>query len=240
MRSPSGATCASSRTRARDRHVVEGQGARELRRHLRMELPSEQEHDDDRRRGAGLGDEREPPPSRRCASTASAALPDGTRDVRDRGRQVQPERRRRRSRTAPAARRSEFNANDGARRTVLRALSYRSAVRAVLPRIPRRRWPQLAHVRPAPAAARASISRQRFREAMEARGIGVGVSRGGPPCSTAYRRFGYHRRRPAARGAIAVTTVTLPLFPTMELDADVDRVCEACDEVIRPPKSAHR
>ncbi len=69
----------------------------------------------------------------------------------------------------------------------------------------------------------------------EARGIGTGVSYESAHLTTACRRFGYHRGDLPVTEHIADTTVTLPLFPTMT-DADVDRVCAACAEVL----AAHR
>jgi dTDP-4-amino-4,6-dideoxygalactose transaminase len=75
------------------------------------------------------------------------------------------------------------------------------------------------------------ITRQQFREAMEARGIGTGVSYEAAHLATAFRRFGYHRGDLPHTERIADTTVTLPLFPTMT-DADVDRVCDACAGIL--------
>ena len=80
-----------------------------------------------------------------------------------------------------------------------------------------------------------TLSRQQFRAAMEARGIGTGMSYEAAHLATAFRRFGYHRGELPHTERIADTTVTLPLFPTMT-DADVDRVCDACAEIL----AAHR
>jgi dTDP-4-amino-4,6-dideoxygalactose transaminase len=80
-----------------------------------------------------------------------------------------------------------------------------------------------------------ALTRQGFREAMEARGIGTGVSYEAAHLATAFRRFGYHRGDLPHTEYIADTTVTLPLFPTMT-SADVDRVCDACAEIL----GAHR
>jgi dTDP-4-amino-4,6-dideoxygalactose transaminase len=80
-----------------------------------------------------------------------------------------------------------------------------------------------------------TLSRKVFRDALEARGIGTGVSYEAAHLATAFRRFGYHRGDLPHTERIADTTVTLPLFPTMT-DADVDRVCTACAEVL----AAHR
>jgi dTDP-4-amino-4,6-dideoxygalactose transaminase len=76
-----------------------------------------------------------------------------------------------------------------------------------------------------------TLSRQQFRAAMEARGIGTGMSYEAAHLATAFRRFGYHRGELPHTERIADTTVTLPLFPTMT-DADVDRVCDACAEIL--------
>jgi dTDP-4-amino-4,6-dideoxygalactose transaminase len=75
------------------------------------------------------------------------------------------------------------------------------------------------------------ITRQQFREAMEARGIGTGMSYEAAHLATAFRRFGYHRGDLPHTERIADTTVTLPLFPTMT-DQDVDRVCDACADIL--------
>ena len=75
------------------------------------------------------------------------------------------------------------------------------------------------------------ITRQGFREAMQARGIGTGMSYEAAHLATAFRRFGYHRGELPHTERIAETTVTLPLFPTMT-EADVDRVCVACAEIL--------
>ncbi len=80
-----------------------------------------------------------------------------------------------------------------------------------------------------------TLSRQAFRAALEARGIGTGMSYEAAHLATAFARFGYHRGDLPHTERIADTTVTLPLFPTMT-DADVDRVCAACAEVL----AAHR
>jgi dTDP-4-amino-4,6-dideoxygalactose transaminase len=93
-------------------------------------------------------------------------------------------------------------------------------------------WNMFAPLLPLPAL---TLSRKAFRDALEARGIGTGVSYEAAHLATAFRRFGYHRGDLPHTERIADTTVTLPLFPTMT-DADVDRVCTACAEVL----AAHR
>ena len=81
-----------------------------------------------------------------------------------------------------------------------------------------------------------SITRKGFREAMEARGIGTGMSYEAAHLATAFRRLGYHRGDLPHTERIADTTVTLPLFPAMT-DADVDRVCAACAEILAEHRS---
>jgi len=80
-----------------------------------------------------------------------------------------------------------------------------------------------------------TLSRKEFRDALTARGIGTGMSYEAAHLATAFRRFGYHRGDLPHTERIADTTVTLPLFPAMT-EADVDRVCAACTEVL----AAHR
>ena len=93
-------------------------------------------------------------------------------------------------------------------------------------------WNMFAPLLPLPELA---LTRKSFRDALAARGIGTGVSYEAAHLATAYRRFGYHRGDLPHTERIADSTVTLPLFPTMT-DADVDRVCAACTEVL----AAHR
>ena len=79
--------------------------------------------------------------------------------------------------------------------------------------------------------AQMTISRREFRDALDARGIGTGMSYEAAHLATLYRRFGYHRGSLPHTEHIADTTVTLPLHPSMT-PADVDRVCVACAEVL--------
>jgi len=79
---------------------------------------------------------------------------------------------------------------------------------------------------------RMTIDRKGFRDALEAQGIGTGISYEAAHLATLFRRFGYHRGDLPNTERIADTTVTLPLFPTMT-EADVDRVCAACAAILR-------
>jgi len=79
--------------------------------------------------------------------------------------------------------------------------------------------------------AHVTLTRREFRDALEERGIGTGMSYEAAHLATLYRRFGYHRGSLPHTERIADTTVTLPLHPSLTL-ADVDRVCAACAEVL--------
>jgi dTDP-4-amino-4,6-dideoxygalactose transaminase len=78
----------------------------------------------------------------------------------------------------------------------------------------------------------ASISRPQFIEAMKARGIGVGVHYPAIHLFTAYRALGYREGQFPNAERIGRETVTLPLFPAMEL-ADVERVVAAATAIVR-------
>ncbi|HEX4618989.1 MAG TPA: DegT/DnrJ/EryC1/StrS aminotransferase family protein, partial [Steroidobacteraceae bacterium] len=77
-----------------------------------------------------------------------------------------------------------------------------------------------------------SISRLAFIEAMKARGIGVGVHYPAIHTFSAYRALGYREGQFPNAERIGRETVTLPLFPAMEL-ADVDRVVQAVNGILR-------
>jgi dTDP-4-amino-4,6-dideoxygalactose transaminase len=75
------------------------------------------------------------------------------------------------------------------------------------------------------------ITRPQFIEAMAQRGIGVGIHYPAIHLFTAYRALGWHEGQFPNAERIGRETVTLPLFPAMEL-SDVDRVVEAVNEII--------
>lgn len=80
---------------------------------------------------------------------------------------------------------------------------------------------------------RLRISRLQFIERMAQRGIGVGVHYAAAiPLFTAYRALGYREGQFPNAERIGRETVTLPLFPAMEL-TDVDRVVEAATHILR-------
>jgi dTDP-4-amino-4,6-dideoxygalactose transaminase len=78
---------------------------------------------------------------------------------------------------------------------------------------------------------RISITRRQFRDALDARGIGTGVSYEALHLSTLGRRYGYNDGDFPATERIAAQTVTLPLHAGMTA-ADVDRICDAVAEII--------
>ena len=69
------------------------------------------------------------------------------------------------------------------------------------------------------------ITRPQFMEAMKQRGIGVGVHYPAIHLFSGYRALGYRDGQFPNAERIGRETVTLPLFPAMEL-SDVDRVVE--------------
>jgi hypothetical protein len=76
-----------------------------------------------------------------------------------------------------------------------------------------------------------SISRRRFIDAMNARGIGVGISYEALHLTTLGRRMGFVEGMFPNAERIARQTVSLPLFPGMT-EADVVRVCAAVAEIL--------
>jgi dTDP-4-amino-4,6-dideoxygalactose transaminase len=78
---------------------------------------------------------------------------------------------------------------------------------------------------------RMKTTRTEFNQAMMQRGIAVGVHYQAIHLFTAYRELGYREGQFPNAEAIGRRTVTLPLFPTMEL-SDVDRVVAAVNEII--------
>jgi hypothetical protein len=77
---------------------------------------------------------------------------------------------------------------------------------------------------------RLTITRRQFRDALEARGIGTGVSYEALHLSTLGRSFGYAEGAFPNTERIARETVTLPLHAGMTT-GDVDRVCAAVADV---------
>lgn len=80
---------------------------------------------------------------------------------------------------------------------------------------------------------RMKITRGEFIERMKAKNVGVGVHYPAMHLFTLYRSRGFREGQFPAAERIGRSTVTLPLFPAMT-NADVERVCAAVSEVLRP------
>lgn len=78
---------------------------------------------------------------------------------------------------------------------------------------------------------RLTMTRKDFRDALDARGIGSGVSYEALHLTTLGRRYGHREGDFPVAERIARETVTLPLHPALTA-ADVDRVCAACTEIV--------
>lgn len=78
---------------------------------------------------------------------------------------------------------------------------------------------------------RMTLNRQQFRAALDARGIGTGLSYEAAHLTTLFRRYGHRDGELPNTERIARETVTLPLFPTLTC-TDVERVCAAVGEVL--------
>ncbi len=78
---------------------------------------------------------------------------------------------------------------------------------------------------------RLKLDRMQFRDALDARGIGTGVSYEALHLSTLGRKFGGREGQFPNAERIARETVSLPLHAAMT-DADVDRVCATAADVI--------
>jgi hypothetical protein len=76
------------------------------------------------------------------------------------------------------------------------------------------------------------ITRPQFMEAMKAEGIAVGVHYPAIHLFTVYRAMGYREGQFPNAERIGRQTVTLPLFPAMQLE-DVDRVVASVAKVLR-------
>lgn len=70
------------------------------------------------------------------------------------------------------------------------------------------------------------ISRLDFQNAMQEKGISIGVHYPALPGASFYREMSYRPEAFPNAERIGRETVTLPLFPAME-EADVERVCAA-------------
>ncbi|HEY3173581.1 MAG TPA: DegT/DnrJ/EryC1/StrS aminotransferase family protein [Thermoanaerobaculia bacterium] len=80
---------------------------------------------------------------------------------------------------------------------------------------------------------RMKIGRGDFIERMKAKNVGVGVHYPAMHLFALYRSLGFREGQFPAAERIGRSTVTLPLFPAMT-NADVEHVCVAVSEVLRP------
>jgi dTDP-4-amino-4,6-dideoxygalactose transaminase len=109
--------------------------------------------------------------------------------------------------------------------------------RCLLPPTPRdgdgQTWNMFSVLLPLPGL---TLSRQQFRAALDAEGIGSGVSYEALHLSTLGRRYGYDDGDFPVAERIARETVTLPLHAAMT-DGDVDRVCAAVTATLARARS---
>ncbi|MGB5132820.1 MAG: DegT/DnrJ/EryC1/StrS aminotransferase family protein [Steroidobacteraceae bacterium] len=84
-----------------------------------------------------------------------------------------------------------------------------------------------------------NVTRQEFIERMAARGISVGVHYPAIHLFSTYRELGYREGQFPNAERIGRETVTLPLFPAMQI-SDVDRVVDAVNSIISETSIASR
>ncbi len=213
--------------RAGDGVAVERTQHRRDRRPRHVQLPSEQEHDDDRgRRARRQRRRRGASASTRCAFTASPICPtaratsrfpaaSSTCPTSTRGSASRSSRGCRSS--SPRAARSS-TATSSASRPIRRACCRRGRATTTASRGTCSRC--------CCRSTGLTITRKEFRDALDARGIGTGVSYEALHLCTLGRRYGYKEGDFPVTERIARETVTLPLHAAMTTD-DVDRVCAA-------------
>ena len=161
-------------------------------------------------------------------------LPDGTRDVAFPGGKFNLPDVNARIGLGQLARLEEFNA----RRRELVAEYFRLFAAELPCLLPHPGYPgdEAGHswnmFAPLLPLERMTMDRPQLRAALEARGIGTGISYEAAHLTTLFRRQGHHEGELPNTERIARETVTLPLFPTMTR-ADVERVCVAVGEVLR-------
>jgi dTDP-4-amino-4,6-dideoxygalactose transaminase len=78
----------------------------------------------------------------------------------------------------------------------------------------------------------AAVHRSSFVAAMKEKGIGIGVHYPALHLFSLYRKFGFKEGDFPQAERIGATTLTLPLFPSMQ-DSDIDRVCDALAASLR-------
>ncbi len=80
-----------------------------------------------------------------------------------------------------------------------------------------------------------TLTRKPVMDALQAEGIGTGISYEAVHLTTQYRKLGYREGDFPHAEHIACTTLTLPLYPALE-EADVDRVCQTLRAVLHAAK----
>lgn len=82
-----------------------------------------------------------------------------------------------------------------------------------------------------------SLSRKQVMDQLQARGIGTGISYEAVHLTQQYRKLGYQAGDFPHAERIARETLTLPLYPTLGLEA-VDRVCDTLTSILESAKVA--
>jgi dTDP-4-amino-4,6-dideoxygalactose transaminase len=82
---------------------------------------------------------------------------------------------------------------------------------------------------------RLTLTRKQVMDALQAEGIGTGISYEAVHLTTQYRKLGYREGDFPHAEHIARTTLTLPLYPALQ-ESDVDRVCETLRTVLHAAK----
>ncbi len=202
--------------RAGDGIAVEGAQHRCDRRSRHVQLPSEQEHDDDRGRRARRQRRRRGATRRRAALSRHhvSSRPHARRRLS--GRQIQPSRRQRADRHRATGAAAHCSSRSDVRSSIATSSASRPNPPCVLPPAPRdgdgQTWNMFSVLLPLAGMA---ISRQQFRGALEAEGIGTGVSYEALHLSTLGRRYGYDDGDFPVAERIARETVALPLHAAM-------------------------
>jgi len=80
-----------------------------------------------------------------------------------------------------------------------------------------------------------TLSRKGVMDALQAAGIGSGISYEAVHLTSQYRKLGYQEGNFPHAERIARATLTLPLYPTL-LESDVDRICDTLKSILHSAK----
>ena len=80
-----------------------------------------------------------------------------------------------------------------------------------------------------------TLSRKQIMDALQAEGIGTGISYEAVHLTTQYRKLGHREGDFPHAERIASATLTLPLYPSLE-ESDVDRVCQTLRTILHAAK----